>query len=125
MTITFDEAVARVSAVVSERPDFIYKTKETGDHAYTCVYFEGDGTPSCLIGVAFAEELNEVDVIDGHNDDGIDKIIDNGLLSATDKAKDFLSSVQCNQDAGSSWSISLRAALEGVDEDDYDENEAA
>lgn len=118
-TITFEQAVERVKAEVDGRPDFVYTPIGDSEFGKTCVYFTDDGQPSCLVGAAFAPELTEADVILNHNEDGISTLIDNGILSATTKARDFLESVQANQDGGSPWGLALQYALESIDDDDY------
>lgn len=118
--ITFDTAYARVKAVADERPDH---TTGSDDFA-NCHYFEEDGSPSCLVGMAFADVLyaGGVDQDSHLNDEGVGSLVENGVLPLTQKAYYFLSSAQSTQDNGGVWRDATDSAFRYVEENDFDDS---
>lgn len=119
--ITFEIARDRIKAVAEERPDYVNavpsideETEEPSDRFEECFYFNEDGSPSCIVGTAFAVELTERDVHAGAvaNKTGIIGLVWGHKLALTPRAAYFLQIVQEEQDEGATWSATFENAVE-------------
>lgn len=98
--ITLDEVKRRVRAVAAERPEYVYQMVND-----QCLYFNPDGTPSCLVGHALADELRAAGVSPGNrwNGKGIYFLIGELDLPIDQAARHYLSGVQSAQDSFTPW----------------------
>lgn len=46
VTYTYEDVLAELREIIKGREDYVYEAPENG----TCVYFDFDGAPSCLVG---------------------------------------------------------------------------
>lgn len=108
MTITLDVARERLKAVVP----LDSRNHEDLTSPERCQYFELDGSPSCIIGHAFADELRAAGVEAGtdHNGQGIDFLVRQGLLRIEQDALRYLVGVQTDQDGGMPWAEAVEDA---------------
>lgn len=105
--ITLDVARERVKATIAGREDYVYPRSRAAGGDGKCVYFEADGTPSCLIGQAFADELRKADPDFDYNTEGVAALPD-GLFDLP--AVHYLSRVQDKQDTGWTWGNAVQDA---------------
>lgn len=129
--ITFIDALARIAPVVAARPDYV-NAKPAIDsvsgepiegHYKTCEYVNEDGSPSCVVGCAFATEINRAGIRHGSSGNVVPSttLVHEFLgLRMTRKAQDFLRAVQTSQDTGATWAEALQHGLDSVAL--YDEN---
>lgn len=110
--ITLAEARHRLESLALHQPD-----KVAGGDAITCRYFEYDGSPSCLVGHAFAEELKTAGIVFGtwENEDGINSRSILEKISIEPDAVTYLSIAQEQQDFGQTWGDAVKLADERID----------
>lgn len=109
--ISTSELEAEVRAVAAEHPDFVYEMPLIDGVNNGCVYFDEDGSPSCLIGQGLARlGFNAEDFShDGNNGMAIDDLLSHWNLASLSESR-WLSDVQMIQDDGENWSYAVRAA---------------
>jgi hypothetical protein len=101
------EAQKRITDTVAGREDYVYPRAGKGNGQ--CVYFESDGTPSCLIGHALEAELRSIGTATSvANELGIEAQQFEGLLTLD--AMRYLASAQEAQDSGKPWGRALAQA---------------
>lgn len=133
LTLTLDEAIADVRAVIDEYgADYRYES-DSGE----CMYFELEDpagkAPSCIVGHVFARhglkrddlavepryETHETNrKIDLNEGISVTSLVSNHLLAVDDDTHQFLSNLQANQDSGISWGESFEIALNEVKHND-------
>lgn len=129
--ITFIDALARIAPVVAARPDYVNAVPQINPESgqpipgsyKTCQYVNEDGSPSCVVGCAFATEINRAGITytSFSNQIPVTALFHEALdLRMTRKATDFLREVQTAQDTGATWAEALQKGLDSVAP--YDEN---
>lgn len=99
---------------------FVYRDVKNDDPR-DCVYFETDGSPSCLIGMIFffagadtEPFLKEDDYMYTLNGDDVYQIRASGVLECDDITEEFLTDLQHLQDAGETWGDSIDTAIRQI-----------
>jgi hypothetical protein len=107
--LEFNEALTLLRNAVEEKgKEYIYPDWE-GD----CHYFEGDGTPSCIVGyVLAAKGVTKADLVDDQNEDSVHEL----GITADEKTETLLMGVQRWQDVGIPWGTALQKALGAIKE---------
>jgi hypothetical protein len=108
--LTLPEVRRRVNAVIADKRDYVYQQPAGIDD---CAYFDKDGTPSCLIGCAFEDELRAAGVgpdSDLNTGTGVPALFGGHEIPATPAAVRWLTTVQVNQDEGVSWGAAVAIA---------------
>ncbi len=139
--LTFADVVTRVEQRTEGRLDYVnavklapghpdYDEEYGDDQGYaTCRYVNEDGSPSCIVGVAFAEEIAAAGITFGaaRNTDGILALLRYELtdLPLTAKAISFLFNLQNAQDNGATWGEAITTAKEAADRRDRDDTRPA
>lgn len=127
--ITYEIARERIEAVASERPDYVNAVPRFAEDGETvidyapCIYFNEDGSPSCIVGTALAVELVEAGINCGTstNEGGIYTLIQSGIR-LTPRAAYFLQAVQGAQDEGATWREAFTRGVEKTDRRTADED---
>lgn len=108
--ITKDEARTLLAEVVAEKGrDYVYPRANSGDG---CVYFESDGSPSCIVGHVLAKkgatlaQLEDL-ALNGH---AVETLFHEGIVLADHATRGALTRAQDIQDGGSTWGTALNAA---------------
>jgi hypothetical protein len=121
--LTYDEAVELLQEAVAKKgEDYVYEPPlvqtpyiEEGSQVALCVYFDDEGSPSCIVGHALAkkgvtrEALDNVDSELNRNA-GPYGLESAEVISAPVGVIDLLSLVQDYQDQGTPWGEALRIA---------------
>lgn len=109
--IKLPEARERLRKTVAGREDYKYPRATRSGGSGNCVYFEDDGTPSCIVGHAFADVLRAVAVDgDSYNAEPVSAL----PLDFTKRALAYLNAAQTAQDGGQPWGEALEAAEAAV-----------
>lgn len=124
MTITFEDVARTVREVVAEMPNFVYrefrakqlnkpiKSEFPASDEVSCVYYDEDGEPSCIFGMAFHRlglEIPEKVI-----SDGIDTVLEELGIEKDSQQIRWAETIQSYQDRYL-WSWST--VLEHADED--------
>ena len=117
LTITFDQMLEAIKRAVAERgEDFVYpddwRVKDHPAFPNTCVYFNDDGSRSCIIGMAMGYidpkfPLTEFKAI-GENFEAATKT---GILEIEEDAANLATIVQDEQDSNVPWGLALENAM--------------
>lgn len=104
--ITLEDARAAVIPIANANPDFVYEPQ-----SHSCLYFTEDGAPSCIIGHAFADELQAAGIgwASEYNDTGF-RMLGLAYNRFTESAVSWLSTVQMAQDTGYTWEEAVEKA---------------
>lgn len=86
--------------------DHIY----SGTRAASCLYVDGDGGPSCLVGHALLAAGVAAEDLAAHNHDEIGLLLDKLGYEAAPMAYAVLKAAQHEQDHGKPWGFALRVA---------------
>lgn len=127
-TISYAEALETLTDLALENPDRTYEQGPDG-----CMYFELDGSPSCIVGHLFARrgytyprlldaqaELNQRQSEDPYgrdrslNTSDIDHLVVWGALKVDDATETLLEVTQTYQDEGTSWADALEQGVKAV-----------
>ena len=110
--LKFEQAVELLNRAVDEKgADFTYDT-----HPFTsCVYYESDGTPSCIVGHVFSYlGITKDDLTDpSHNQEGLG-LMYNSYLEVDYQTLELLEKVQSLQDNEVSWGQAVDEAIDHV-----------
>lgn len=111
MTITLTEAQHRLNTLIETQGDVV-----RGGYGVNCRYFNDDGTPSCIVGEAFAAELTKAGVrpSEGANQDSVQGLVNHGLLDMEPLALDYLTYAQEAQDTGDNWATAVDIAEQAI-----------
>lgn len=129
--LDFETVLARVEAVVAERPDYVNAVPATKGYSEykTCFYFNPDGSPSCIVGQALASELAAAGVRHGRssNTHGVLQLLARDVtIPLTEKAVRFLWRLQSQQDLGATWGDALAYAKRDLAQNEHlDDTEPA
>lgn len=113
--ITRDEARALLAEVVAEKGgDYVYPRANMSDsdgNSALCVYFEPDGSPSCIVGHLLARKGITLSTLgDDSNQVGVSSLVDDGILACDKITADALYEAQASQDGGDTWGEALADA---------------
>lgn len=115
-TISFDEALAAMEAVVAERgEDYVYPKQKRGwsheDQGLTCLYaLDGDPSqPACIVGAVLAHEGKLTKTI-ANQMSTVSDLVEQGLLTVSEKTERLLKIAQFEQDGGSTWGWAVAKA---------------
>lgn len=81
-----------------------------------CAYFNGDGSPSCVVGHVLAKVGLSINPMNSGNTARF-HLLNLAKENFTPKAIRLLRIAQKNQDTGSTWGQAAELAMEGVDSD--------
>jgi hypothetical protein len=119
ITLTYEQAVADLQAVVEGREDFVYTPLQLAVHVDTpfpiCAYFDPEtAAPSCGIGHVLARHGLTYDDLGYLNiETNVENLVDEEVLSADERTVELLSAFQSFQDVGTPWGKALAGALDG------------
>jgi hypothetical protein len=117
LTLTYEETLADLRALVAERGDgYVYTMP---DEIGACVYFAPDGSPSCIVGGVLARHgwtANDAYEEGVNEDTGVSTLTedrgDGPLLSVDDRTRVLLHVAQVKQDADLPWGEAVALAVE-------------
>ena len=109
MTLTLDDARARLAKLAAERGDHKAEADESSNG---CVYFTEDNEPSCILGHALEAELRALGVDYTHpgNQEAITSYWFRDALKLPAFVAEYLAAAQGEQDSGYSWAQAVRRA---------------
>ncbi|MER6485724.1 hypothetical protein ABT264_19475 [Streptomyces virginiae] len=120
ITVTTDEVMTTLRAVVAERPEYVYRKPSDVDNTWdACLYVHPAGggreeeAPGCVVGTVLHRlgvPLAELAMREGT----AAYSVVHELLDVPDEAQAALQYAQTQQDGGSTWSRALQAAEERV-----------
>lgn len=114
--ITDDLFLSTLKDVVEENPDYVYAEDEKFLDDFdevSCVYFDEDGKPACVVGHVFDRLGVDPDVIMAQN--GMPFVFNYFRKLFSGLSHDFVdrvSIVQRHQDGGSTWAEAYRLGME-------------
>jgi hypothetical protein len=101
MVVDFPKAKIQLRRIVDAKgEDYVYPRQEA------CVYFEKDGSPSCIIGHELAKHG-----IDYNDENSVEQLVEAGFIKTDPATREFLLEVQAFQDAGAPWGVALSEAI--------------
>lgn len=112
--ITFDEAKSLIQRAIDEKgADYVYPEA----WSINCRYFNGDGSPSCIVGHVL--HYAGVDGNDWYgtdnNESNVHNLAEDGVLALADATRILLGVAQARQDHGATWDEAMDEALREVD----------
>jgi hypothetical protein len=111
MVVDFPKAKIQLRRIVDAKgEDYVYPRQEA------CVYFEKDGSPSCIIGHELAKHgITRDDLlvedIDYNDENSVEQLVEAGFIKTDPATREFLLEVQAFQDAGAPWGVALSEAI--------------
>lgn len=112
-TINAQQALQMLrEAVAAKGADYVYREQDRDDGGFVqCVYFEGDGSPSCIVGHVLAQlGKREQDLrFEGSstpNTVGIESVLVDGV-ELDMGARRVLGAAQRKQDGGATWGAAV------------------
>lgn len=122
-----DDLEQAIRDIVADDPDVIYKKVFVGKHSdessgLSCVYFDSNQAPSCLIGRGLARLGLTFEQLEPYNEQGVQDLFEIGLIKADTgdyyERISWFGQVQSRQDMGFTW----KSALELADRDREEDN---
>ena len=104
--VTYEQAKELLHRAVQERgEDYVYTAT---DPERGCIYFEDDGTPSCIVGLVLSYlGYTKDDLVKGDRDfnsgNGVNGLACYGLVAFDMRARNLLTHVQTRQDGRVPW----------------------
>lgn len=109
--ITYEMAKDLLQRAVEERgEDYVYPRASSPGG---CVYFEDDGTPSCIVGHVLAYLGYTKDDIEDFNDQSVGAVSDAAPMDF--QARWLLRDAQIRQDQGTPWGRAVSEAIASME----------